>query len=133
MPSTASMAAGDVAITNINMIISVRHIPKKDAYQADIGKINALGHHLGADKDPVVLSAEPFQNLMPAAHPTWHIPIQSGYRIFRKEAFYHPGCLLSPSPHTSDPFASARRAGHWPFFLPAAVMAEHGELLFMIR
>ena len=28
MPSTASMAAGDVAITNINMIISVRHISK---------------------------------------------------------------------------------------------------------
>lgn len=37
MPSTASMAAGDVAITNINMIISVRHIPKKDV-AAILGK-----------------------------------------------------------------------------------------------
>lgn len=37
MPSTASTAAGDVAITNINMIISVRHIPKKDV-AAILGK-----------------------------------------------------------------------------------------------
>ena len=37
MPGTADMAAGDVAITNINMIISVRHIPKKDVAAA-LGK-----------------------------------------------------------------------------------------------
>ena len=30
MPAVANIAAGDVAITNINMIISVCHIPKKD-------------------------------------------------------------------------------------------------------
>lgn len=37
MPGTANMAAGDIAITNINMIISVRRIPKKDV-AAVLGK-----------------------------------------------------------------------------------------------
>lgn len=37
-PSVGRMAAGDVAITNINMILSVRHIPKKDV-AAVLGKL----------------------------------------------------------------------------------------------
>lgn len=41
MPGTANMAAGDIAITNINMIISVRRIPKKDV-AAVLGKFLSL-------------------------------------------------------------------------------------------
>lgn len=37
-PSATRMAAGDVAINNINMILSVRHIPKKDV-AATLGKM----------------------------------------------------------------------------------------------
>lgn len=74
MPGTANMAAGDIAITNINMIISVRRIPKKDVaavLEGDAGP--SLIVRGKGDKQRIVPISEDLAKRITAA-PGWLFP-----------------------------------------------------------